>query len=101
MIGRLHRRALLFEQLDAEITLQKADLMADRRLADIEGLGGAREAAQTIARLEGAQGSKRRKIAHYMIDLIDDFMKLLCVRKRRLQLHNAAHELVRKGAGST
>ena len=53
--------ALAVEQLEAELLLQRLDLVADRALRDEQLLGGAREALVPRGGLEGLQCVERRQ----------------------------------------
>ena len=59
--GEHEALALAIEQLDAELGLERLDLVADRALGDEQLLGRAGEALVPRRGLEGLQGVQRRK----------------------------------------
>jgi hypothetical protein len=56
--GGLHAVALADEQLDAQLVLQLADLLADRAVGDEQLAGGAAVAAMPGGGFKGGQGGK-------------------------------------------
>ena len=64
-IGQLDRAGAAMEQRQAELLLQRADLMAERGGRHMQFVGGFGETQMPRDRLEGAQRIERRKrLAH-------------------------------------
>ena len=57
--------ALAIEELEAELRLERLDLVADRALRDAQLLGGAREALVAGRGLEGLERVQRRQAARH------------------------------------